>query len=129
MQKTAFDPLSKKRIQCSHKIRKDHYSGKNHKCSFGNLEDFIKKKESASQKNDNDLNQYVYILIGKKNLPISTAVSKEFYDVLREFYESGQKNPNTVFSSISPLFSRKTFTKNLIITWFQKAKRTQFETK
>lgn len=91
--KMAFDPLSKKSIQCSYKIRKDHYKNKDHKCIFLNLEQFIKKKENLISKNSNELFLKVFFLIGKQNLSISTATSHDFYNLLQEFYEFGQLNP------------------------------------
>ena len=111
----AFDPLSKKNIQCSYKIRKDHFKNKDHKCVFLNLEQFIKKKENLISKNSNELFQKVFFLIGKQNLSISTATSHDFYNSLHEFYEFGQLNPKKELSSFYPLVSRKTFTNNFII--------------
>jgi len=113
--KTAFDPISKKNIQCSYKIRKDHFKGKKHDCRFLNLENFLHKNEILLPKEVNELYQSVFTLIGKKNLPISTAVSEEFYYLLKIFFEYGQSHGKEEFSNVYPHVSRMTFTKNFII--------------
>jgi len=88
--KTAFDPLTKKNIQCSYQIRKDHYKGKPHQCLFKNLESYIFQNGAPIPKNLSFFEQTVFNFVGKRNISISTAVSEDFYYMLKIFYEHGQ---------------------------------------
>lgn len=113
--KRTFSPILKETIQCKYRIRKDHYKGSGHKCLFSTLDMFVSNKRSIIHDNTNHLDMNVYKFIGKKNIPISTAVSEDFYDLLHTFYIAGQNSNGKEFNSIYPKQSRATFTKKFIV--------------
>jgi len=113
--KKAINPLTKKLIQCSYRIRKDHYRQSKHKCSFMNLDEYLSSKKHTIQDRVLDLDQAVYNFVGKSNISISTAVSKEFNELLMAFYMAGQLNPSKPFETNYHQLSRPNFTKNFIV--------------
>ena len=113
--KESFDPLTKKKVQCSYKIRKDHYKSKAHQCIFSNLDSFIRKKEHVIQQSTNSTEKYVFEFAGRKNIPIKSMVSDEFYDLLKYFFELGKNNGTKDFETLYPQISRKKFTDRFII--------------
>jgi len=113
--KMGFDPGLKHNVQCHYKIRKDSFKGKPHKCIFSNLDSYIVNNPPKLCDSLNNLENCVFEFVGKKNISISTSVSDEFYNLLREFYLKGQNNPQIVFETIYPKISRTTFTKRFIM--------------
>ena len=113
--KTAFDPLTKKMAQCKYKIRKDNFKGKHHKCVFSDLDSFIIRKERTINGSLNEMDEYIFHLAGKKNIPMNTIVSDEFFQMLKAFFIKGQSSQGKDFETIFPKQSRPTFTKKFIV--------------
>jgi len=61
------------------------------------------------------MDEYIFQFAGKKNIPMNTIVSDEFYQMLEAFFIKGQSNQGKDFETIFQKQSKPNLTKKFIV--------------
>ena len=88
--KVQYNNSLKKYIQCSFKIRKDHFLNSNHTHIFKNtIQNYF--NIPTDQSNQNDIQEKIFNFVGNSNISINTVCSLEFYSLIETIFEMGKK--------------------------------------
>ena len=109
-----FNNSTKLNVQCSFKVRKDNLKNLTHDHIFKNEIGNYFNNEFKKIEPINDIEEKLFLLVGKSNLSIKTAASNELYSLLASTFKLGQLKKDQGFQNVFSKICRTTFTNHFI---------------